>query len=304
MARRRKVFSGQISDVDIRLMRVFRTVIECGGLSAAQTELGVGRSTISRQIADLETRLGLRLCHRGRAGFSLTQAGRQVLDYVDRFLKSADDFSANIAAMGDRLVGRLEIGLMDFALTDEANPLLGAIKTCRADAPGLTVNITVGTPAEIERGVLDGRLHLGVVPDYHRTPGLQCHPLYDEPVGLFCGGDHPLAQALDRGAPLSEREIRAHALVYRGYFESDLLRQRKLAFPQGSTAYQTEAVMGLIQSGIYIGFLPVHCQRHLHGRSHELLPELFRYSTPIHAIWRSDREQSATLSDFLPLFLG
>lgn len=301
MARRRKVFSGQISDVDIRLMRVFRTVIECGGLSAAQTELGVGRSTISRQIADLETRLGIRLCHRGRAGFSVTQAGRQVLLHVDQFLKAADDFSANIAAMGNRLVGRLDIGLMDFCVTDQANPVLAAIKTCRLEAPGITVNLTVGTPAEIERGVLDGRLHLGVVPDYHRPQGLQYSALYEEAVGLFCGGDHPLALALEKGVALSEADVCAHPLVYRGYFESERLRQRKQRFPQGSTAYQTEAVMALIQSGVYIGFLPVHAREFLKGRHHEILPELFRYTTPISAIWRGDREGSAILSDFLAL---
>ncbi len=35
MPHRKKAFSGTISDVDLRLMRVFKTVIECGGLSAA-----------------------------------------------------------------------------------------------------------------------------------------------------------------------------------------------------------------------------------------------------------------------------
>lgn len=303
MARRKKVFSAQIGDADLRLMRVFRTVIECGGLSSAETELGVGCSTISRQIKDLETRLGLRLCHRGRSGFSLTQSGRTVLGYIDQLLKSVDDFATNIAGMSNRLVGRMEIGLMDCSVADQANPLLRAIKDCRKDAPGLTVNLTVGTPGEIERGVLEGRLHLGIVPDYHRAPGIQFHHLYDEAVGLFCGGDHPLALALDKGIPVTDKDVCTHALIYRGYLENELLRQRKQRFPKGSTAYQTEAVMALVQSGVYLGYLPTHCQTALQGRCYEILPETFRYTTPINAIWRGDRAQSEVLSNFIELIL-
>ena len=51
------------------------TVAQCGGFAAAQVALNVGQSTISRQIGDLEERLGMRLCQRGRAGFRLTDKG-------------------------------------------------------------------------------------------------------------------------------------------------------------------------------------------------------------------------------------
>jgi hypothetical protein len=51
----------QVSDFDIRLLRIFRAVVECGGFSAAENVLGIGRSAISQQMSDLEQRLGLRL---------------------------------------------------------------------------------------------------------------------------------------------------------------------------------------------------------------------------------------------------
>ena len=58
----------QVSDFDVRLLKLFRSVVECGGFAAAEGALGIGRSAISQQMADLEQRLGLRLCQRGRAG--------------------------------------------------------------------------------------------------------------------------------------------------------------------------------------------------------------------------------------------
>ena len=45
----------QLRDLDLQLLRLFVTVVESGGFSAAQGELGIGQSTISTQMAKLET---------------------------------------------------------------------------------------------------------------------------------------------------------------------------------------------------------------------------------------------------------
>ena len=45
---------GQLSDMDLRLLQVFKSVVECGGMSAAELELNIGTSTLSRHMKDLE----------------------------------------------------------------------------------------------------------------------------------------------------------------------------------------------------------------------------------------------------------
>src|SRR5450432_1060626 len=62
-----------LSEGDIRLLRVFAKVVEAGGFSAAQIELNVSQSTISTHMTALEQRLRVRLCERGRSGFRLTE---------------------------------------------------------------------------------------------------------------------------------------------------------------------------------------------------------------------------------------
>ena len=47
-----------LSDIDIRLVRIFMSVTECGGFAASELELNIGRSTISKHISDLELRVG------------------------------------------------------------------------------------------------------------------------------------------------------------------------------------------------------------------------------------------------------
>ena len=44
---------GQISDFEIKLLRVFKAVVDCGGFSAAETTLNISRPTISTHIANL-----------------------------------------------------------------------------------------------------------------------------------------------------------------------------------------------------------------------------------------------------------
>ncbi|HLB81274.1 MAG TPA: LysR family transcriptional regulator, partial [Dongiaceae bacterium] len=62
----------KLNDIDVKLLRVFAAIVEAGGFAAAQAQLNVSPSRISTQIADLEARLGMRLCQRGRVGFRLT----------------------------------------------------------------------------------------------------------------------------------------------------------------------------------------------------------------------------------------
>lgn len=83
---------GQLSDMDIRLLPVFKTVVDCGGMAAAGLELHIGTSTVSRHIKDLETRPGLTLCRLGRAGFALTTEGEQIYAETLHLLSSVDAF--------------------------------------------------------------------------------------------------------------------------------------------------------------------------------------------------------------------
>jgi DNA-binding transcriptional LysR family regulator len=89
----RKALLGNVTDNDLRLLRVFRAVVACGGFSAAELELNINRSTISRHIKDLEIRLGVTLCRRGRGGFALTSEGEQVHASALKIMSAMEEFS-------------------------------------------------------------------------------------------------------------------------------------------------------------------------------------------------------------------
>ena len=106
-----RTFNGKMSDGDIRLLRVFCAVVRCGGFAAAESELQLGLPSISRYIKDLETRLGVRLCRRGRVGFSLVADDPVValLAADDRACCVVDRFPSYYGIVGVVLHGRARL---------------------------------------------------------------------------------------------------------------------------------------------------------------------------------------------------
>ena len=67
-------YSGQISDLDIRPLRILKSVIESGGFSAADVELNFTVAAISIAVSDLERRPGMKLYQPDRFGFTIRYA--------------------------------------------------------------------------------------------------------------------------------------------------------------------------------------------------------------------------------------
>ena len=126
-----KKFKGQVSDADLRLLRIYKTVVESGGFSAAEVELNISRAAISISMADLETRLGFRLCQRGRSGFSLTEEGSKVYQYTLQLLSSIEDFRTQINGLHERLKGDLNIGITDNLVTMPRMVITNSVSTLK-----------------------------------------------------------------------------------------------------------------------------------------------------------------------------
>lgn len=241
----------------MRLLKVFDAVVRCGGFSAAQSELNVGQSTISMQIAQLEVRLGTRLCERGRGGFRLTEQGRTVSEATKRLLTSIDNFRSEVDLLKRTVSGTLNLGLIDNTVTDNSSPLPAVLKRFLARGPEIGVHVFIGSPSELEQRVLDGRLHAAVGHFPHPVPGLDSIKLYDEPHGLFCNAHHALANMPENTLGELIEQLRRARVVARGYLrrkDLDLLQVDVAAV----TADNVEAQAILILSGSCIGFLPLH----------------------------------------------
>lgn len=288
----------QVSDFELRLLRVFKTVAEVGSFAAAESALGITRSAISLHMSDLEKRLGMRLCQRGRAGFALTDQGREVLRASETLLAAVEGFRTEVNQLHDSLRGDLNIGLMNNLVTQPRMRLTHALRAIRRQSAEVRINISMSTPGDIERGLLDGRLHVGAVPMITTLSGLEYQTLYEERSRLYCSKDHPLFGVAASAGAKALRQASAVAPGYRMSPEAaDLHRQLDCA----ATASDREAIAFLILTGQYIGFLPDHMAAGWveKGMMAALAPRRMQFTTPLAIATRKGRRQNLIVDRFL-----
>ncbi|QEX21614.1 LysR family transcriptional regulator [Hypericibacter adhaerens] len=78
-------------------MSVIIAVAEAGGLSAASRKLGMPVPTVSRKLAELETRLNTRLFHRSPRQITLTDAGRSYIEACKRIVEQVEDAEREVS---------------------------------------------------------------------------------------------------------------------------------------------------------------------------------------------------------------
>jgi len=277
---------GQLGDTDLRLLRVFKSVVECGGMASAELELNIAMSTISRHVKDLETRLGLVLCRRGRSGFALTPEGEQVYEAALRLLAATDAFRGRLHDIHQRMGGELHLALFEKTASNPAAHIAEAVAQFRQLAPQATLHVHVGGIDSIERGVIDGRYHLGVVPEHRRSDSLAYHTLFDETMWLCAGPGHPWFARADH--PWNWDDLRQQDLAGLGYHSPNMALAHERRLERRATASDQEGVATLVLSGAFVGFLPDHYAEGFvrHGRLRVVSPEVLRYDCRFTAIVR------------------
>ena len=286
-----------LSDGDIRLLRIFAKVVEAGGFSAAQIDLNISQSTISTHMTALEQRLGVRLCQRGRAGFSLTEKGQRIYQASQRLFASLDEFRSEAGAVRNRLVGKLAIGIVDNIVTNPASRLHQAINAMNSLAPEVEMSVQVFSPTELEQAVLDRRCDLGFGACGRHSPYLAYEDVFEERQVLYCGRGHPLFENSEK---VGLAELKGQQLVRRAYAAPD-------SFPAGmqltssAVADLMESVAAFILSGRYIGFLPQHFAQQWIEQDlmRALLERKLGYQNPIYLTTRKTEQQTPILAAFL-----
>ncbi|MBS0487284.1 MAG: LysR family transcriptional regulator [Proteobacteria bacterium] len=296
--------AGQLSDTDLRLLRLFQTVARCGGLTAAESELNIGRSTISRHLKDLETRLGATLCQRGRSGFALTDEGTRVFDAADRLLAAVGHFHTEVEEINDRLRGRLRLALFDKTATNPNSRIAAALGDFARRAPAVELELHVAPTHQIEAGVIDGAWQLGIIPTYRPSPALDYLPLFDEQMYLYCGREHPLFARRD--APGGERAIWSQRYAGLSFHSPNMETGNRFEFTRAAQASDQEAIATLVLSGQFIGFLPDHYAAafEAQGLMRALYPKRFAYTCQFAAIHRRSPPPSRLLEIALASLRG
>jgi DNA-binding transcriptional LysR family regulator len=293
-----KAILGNLSDTDIRLLRIFMAVARCGGLSAAELELNIGRSTISRHLKDLELRLGMTLCHRGRAGFALTHEGSQIVEASQRLLGSIEDFRNQVNDLHRSMQGSLSLAIFDKTVSNQACHIHQAIADYLQQAPDVYINIHIVPVNKIEKGVLDGRYQIGIIPTHRSSTSLEYLPLFGEQMYLYCGRQHPLFTQAESITPDVIAQQRYAGL---DFHSPNMEISHQLNLNKVATANDQEGVATFIKSGAFIGFLPEHYARSFvhDGEMRRIPSPKYEYFCEFAALWRKSPKPTRLVEHFL-----
>jgi LysR family transcriptional regulator, transcriptional activator for bauABCD operon len=296
-----RIFSGQISDFDLRLIRTFRAVADCGGFSLAEVELRTTKSAISKQISDLEVRLGVQLCHRGRSGFALTPEGETVYKASTRLFGEIEYFRAELNAQKRQPVGTLFIGCIDTLITSHRATIIDILTQFSRDYPKVELKLIIASGAEIDQSVASGRLQIGFSTDRGKVMGANCLPLFSEVGYLYCSDRHPLF-GVDE-ADLTLDMLNAQRFAQHAYSEAELRGVHNTHLSPSASGQFTEGIAMLVLTGNFVGFLPQdYAQSWVEaGRMRRLMPGHVRKVTNIRMLYPDEAQSLPLVSAFVNL---
>ena len=148
-------------------METFVRVVETGSFSAAARTLNVGQPAVSKTVANLEERLGVRLLMRSTRALSPTEAGQNFYDHAKRAIEEANEADMVARGAGASLTGRLRISA---AVTFARLHVVPRLPTFLAAHPDLTMDVILDDRVIdlIEEGV-DVALRMGTLADSSLT---------------------------------------------------------------------------------------------------------------------------------------
>jgi len=289
-------------DVDLKHLRTFVAVVECGGFTAAENVLNISCSTISKAMSDLEERLGMVLCKRGRAGFELTEQGEKLYQSCNKLFAAVAAHTAEIDSLtvsGPRV---LRVAVVDNSTPDPGCPLVYGLKQLQLEHANVVIDLHIMTPNEITLGLLKGELDLGISLIHRKVAGLRVTHLYEERVAPYVAVEH---ETLWRQPRLSLDDIASLRLTTYTHREPG-----PLMLPEDSGQFyfcpQIEGVLILILSGKHVGMLPEFYAKNWvdSGRIKELLVDSLSLNSPIVAMSKAEGPRHDLVNRLIELMLN
>ena len=180
--------------------------------SKAAERLFVTQPTMSHRLAELETQIGTPLFDRSGKAVRLTQAGEVFRSYAKRCIDEIDAGCSALAELEGLQRGVLRIGVTQSFIHKLMPPILGEFF---GSYPAVRLQVEETTALQIEQGLADGRLDLGIAFAPTVLEDTELEPILEERLMLVTGRDHPLAPR--QRMPIAELQGWPLALLTRDF---------------------------------------------------------------------------------------
>lgn len=245
--------------MDLRQLKYFVTVFECGNMSRAAEEIPISQPALTRSVRMLEDELGVELFQRHARGAAPTAAGERFYHHAKSILAECARAREDAVQAGGKLAGQVTMGvgpLFAAGMVDGivarfcAKYELVAVSLVQAFFEDLVMQLTMG---QIE-------LALSNLPVRELPPAVTFEPLFEVRTSVFVGSGHALAGVQQ---PSPEAVARARWVNVNQPHSQDVLESLFIKESQAAPriALRTNSLT-LIKSVIvdydFIGLVPEH----------------------------------------------
>lgn len=178
--------------MELRILNYFLTIAREENFTRAARQLHVTQPTLSRQIADLEQELGVKLFVRSNHNIILTEDGMILKRRAQEILSLADKTKRDFLQKDEALSGTISIGSGEFRSTEYLAKIIAGF---RRKYPNVTYEIYSGNANNIRDYIERGHLDIGLMsePIDMRKYNFVNMPIKEQ-WGLFAPVDSPLSE--------------------------------------------------------------------------------------------------------------
>ena len=176
--------------MDLASLRIFKTVVEQGGITRAAAKLHRVPSNVTTRVKQLEKALGTRLFTRAGRQLALSPQGKLLLTYAEQLLRLSDE--AQTVLRDGKPHGTLRIGALESTSGSRLPPLLSRYHLLY---PEVQLELVTGTSGALVSRIHKQEIEAAFVAEPFNADGLETMPAFLEELVLI--------------APRSSRRLRS-----------------------------------------------------------------------------------------------
>lgn len=243
-----------IQTLDSRQLQAFVTLAHTGSFTESAKALNLTQSAVSHAIKALETDLGCRIFDRNGRRAVLNQAGEQLLAHAERILQEMGDARTGIAELGRWGRGRLRLGTSAAICQHLLPPVL---REFRESYPNCSIMIEPGDAMSVAKGLIEGRIDLGLAMQPRRHEGLEFLPLFEDELMFAVSPLHSWAKEgrANRTELLQQNYILYSKTSLTTVRIEEYFRAEGITLPLFIELGSMEATCELVKLGIGVGIM-------------------------------------------------
>lgn len=281
--------------MEIKDLRIFRSVASQDSISGAAVELSYVQSYITTRIKALETELDTKLLLRHSRGTTLTSGGMKLLKYTDQILDLVDDVYKEFDD-GDSPSGALDIGTVE--TITRLPDILSAYQT---NYPQTNLSVYTDVTKNVVGQILEKDIDCGFVADFNEHPEINKIKLLRERLVLISNNPDTTMENLKHKPMLVFKK----GCSYRANLEK-WLEDEGVTGSRVKEFGTLETIIGSVKSGLGISLVPKSAVRHQieSGEiySYDLPEQYSNISTDF--IWRKNSYLTHTMDEFIQTVEG